>query len=645
MPRAVFLLVVVLCTNGCVRALVNKQFPPVDTTKARIDAIDASRKELAKLTRADVYVNLSPQDLQDYVAKAVDDAVDGLSDLRVRVAAQELIVEGSVDYLFKAVGNNPNLDVRVIGSAQIHATGAIRGPALEWMLLAPDSSRITLKRVIINGKNPGSKTLAALLTPLLKTYLANIAGALGTQTVRLDSPIVHQLDPKELIKGGAVDSVEGEVIEFSTHLSGGAVLLDVAGVHALGALSDTRFGGSARLNPPPAANTGSALQTAFADYTVAFRNVLSRHLVDDPANYWNGTSALIGKPFVAGLLNRALDSPDPINAPKAKAFLKLADSRQEFGGLEIRADSAPALNCQSNAEKVDCNPGYTCELDKSCDPGWPCRDCAWYDVPCHIERGACEADKGRFKTMCEAEKSTHRVACEAQKVIERGVCEAKKAAELAACNANQSWLVAWQGAHFANVYGNAEFANVRGAAAIHKVVFGDDLSSFTVLTTVEAGSDVRVTFDLRPVDAGYFACPLPFGGQVQFNLGVRPQTFNLAATLQATAASSQQLNVAFGIPETKVTFTTSEPPVAALLMQNPHFALSCSPLASVTTALGLGNVILKGKLPDQIIQNSFERAIPARTIEMNVDPVIVTVGQSKVPLTPLWLPRALGFRK
>jgi hypothetical protein len=62
-------------------------------------------------------------------------------------------------------------------------------------------------------------------------------------------------------------------------------------------------------------------------------------------------------------------------------------------------------------------------------------------------------------------------------------------------------------------------------------------------------------------------------------------------------------------------------------------------------ALVPGNVILKGRLPDQIIQNTFERTIPARTIEMNVDPLAVTVGQTPLTLTPLWLPRSFGFRK
>ncbi len=643
--RGVLLLAVVLSANGCVRALVNKQFPPVNTTKAKLNAIETSRQALGALRKADVYVNISVVDLQSIVAPEVERAVKGLSNLKLHLAEQELIAEASFDHLFEDVGGNPNLDVRMIGTATLHVTGAISGQTLQWTLLAPDSSRIKLTRVKVNGKSPGSKVLAALLTAVLKTYLANIAGAIGTQTVQLDSAIVQKLDPKELIKGDAIESVEGDVIEFSAHLNGGAVLLDDAGVHAIGALSDTRFGASAMRQTPAASGGGISIQASFADYTTAFQNVLSQYLVDDPVSYWRGTSALIGKPFVAGLLNTAFDSPDPINAPKAKAFLKMEDFRQEFGGLEIRADQAPALNCQTNAEKVDCNPGYTCELDKSCDPGWPCRSCEWYDVGCHAERIACEADKGRFKAMCEAEKSAHRTACEAQKVIERGACEVKKAAELAACNANQAWLVAWQGAHFANVYRNAEFANVRGSAAVNKLAFTEDLSSFAVMTTIQAQSDVRTTFDLRPVDAGYFACPLPFGGRVSFGLGVRPQTFNLAATLQTTTAAGFALKMQFGIPETNVTFTTSEPPVAALLAQNPHFALACSPLAGVTVALGLGNVILKGRLPEQIIQNTFERTIPARTIEMNVDPLAVKVGQTPVTLTPLWLPRSFGFRR
>jgi hypothetical protein len=37
--------------------------------------------------------------------------------------------------------------------------------------------------------------------------------------------------------------------------------------------------------------------------------------------------------------------------------------------------------------------------------------------------------------------------------------------------------------------------------------------------------------------------------------------------------------------------------------------------------------------------------LPARTIEMNVDPLAVKVGQTPVSLIPLWLPRSFGFRK
>jgi hypothetical protein len=644
--RSLLVLVVVLGANGCVTRLVNRQFPPVDTTKVKLRAIETSREVLGTLPKADVYLNISASDLQAMVAPEVEAAVKGVSDLRLRLADQELIVEASFDHLFEDVGGNPNLDVQMTGTAILHATGSITGPVLQWTLLAPDSSRVRLTRVRVNGQSPGAEALAALLNPVLKAYLANIAGAIGTQTVRLDSPLIHELDPKALIKGSTITSVEGDVIEFSAHLNGGAVLLDADGVHVIGALSDTRFGGATRRHPFAVAKVDApAIQTAFADYETAFRNVLSRHLVDDPASYWHGTSALVGKPFVAGLLNKALDSPDPLNAPKATAFLAVEDVRPEFGGLEIRAEQAPALNCQANAEKVDCNPGYTCELNKSCDPGWPCRSCEWYDVGCHGERLACEADKGRFKTMCEAEKAAHRGACEAQKVIERGACEVKKAAELAACNVNQSWLVSWQGAHFANVYGNAEFANVQARAVIHKATFSDDLSAFALMTTLHAHSDVRVTFDLRPVDAGYFACPLPFGGHVSFGLGVRPQTFNLAATVSGTATAGQGLRMQFGIPETKVTFATSQPPVAALLTQNPHFALACHPLADVSAALGLGNVVLKGRLPDQFIQDSYERTIPARTVEMDVEPLTVTIGQKPVTLTPLWLPRSFGFRK
>jgi hypothetical protein len=619
---------------------VNKEFPPVDTLQKRLEAIESSRKGLSDIKRVDLYLNVTQSDLQDVVVPAIVAAVQGVTDAKITLRPQELIVDATFDRIFEDLGGDPQLDARIVGSARLHTTGFIVGQTLQW---TPWGSRVEISRLEIAGKKPATKTLVALLTAVLNAFLANISGAIGAQTLRLDVPLVATLDPKVLIQGSAVESVEGKPIDFSVHLGDGAVLIDADGLHTLGMLTKERVNPTA--SPKAATPSITEVDQAFDQYLTAFKNALGRALVDDTTAHWSRTSGLVSKPFVAGLLNSGLDSSEDVVEPKAAVAIRAPDFRQEFGGLEIRADQAPNLNCQANAEKVDCNPTGDCNLNKSCDPGWSCPSCGDLDFVCHAQRLGCEIDKGRYKTQCEAEKVTFRTECEARKVIERGACEARKAAELLGCQANQSWLNAWSGAHFANLYGNASFTNVRGVVVIEKVTFNEDLSSMSVALDVGAGSNVVVTFDLRPVDAGHLACPLPFGGQVRFDLNVQPQSFTLPASLSATTPSQTIVTLHFAIPDVEITFKTSAPPGAALITQNPHFLLACYPLAEITTALGLGNVLLKGRLPDPLIQDTFPRTLPGRTIDVVVEQIKITIGARQIALDPAWLSRSIGFQR
>lgn len=86
------------------------------------------------------------------------------------------------------------------------------------------------------------------------------------------------------------------------------------------------------------------------------------------------------------------------------------------------------------------------------------------------------------------------------------------------------------GQHFANLFGNTEFNNVKANLFLDKAVFENDLSSISVNARVKAQSEAVATFDLRPVNAGYFFCPPPFGGQVRFDVSIPIQPLALSAT-------------------------------------------------------------------------------------------------------------------
>jgi hypothetical protein len=99
----------------------------------------------------------------------------------------------------------------------------------------------------------------------------------------------------------------------------------------------------------------------------------------------------------------------------ADPFLLHAEKSVSYEGFdvpesEIHAESAPDLKCSRLVEAIDCNPKESCDLNKSCDPGWACPDCSvrwdfWNSVVDCGARVGCEADKGRFKAQqCTADE-------------------------------------------------------------------------------------------------------------------------------------------------------------------------------------------------------------------------------------------------
>jgi hypothetical protein len=477
---------------------------------------------------------------------------------------------------------------------------------------------------------------------VLNEFLANISQAIGTQTVEIRASILEKVTPGEVIKGVGVEEVNGKDITFSVAFDQGAVLIDEAGVHAVVKLSEgeKKVLYADALNNKAARPTeadASAFETEYAEYRSQYRTLVAGTLADDLDSVWVRSSALLSKAYVAGLVNNAFDDPD------IEARIGLSYQQVQFGGAEIRAEQAPNLNCPANIEKIDCNPTDDCNLNKSCDPGWGCPSCEWYQVDCHARRLGCEADKARYKGQCELEKVTFRTECEARKVIKRAACEVEKAARLKGCEANQAWLVAWQGAHFANLYGNAEFNNIKANLFLDKVAFAEDLSSLSVNTRVRAQSDVVATFDLRPVDAGYFFCQLPFGGQVRFGVVANEQPLLLSASLTSTMLQSGQLELRLESDTQTVKISTSAPPIAAMIEQNPHFVLSCSPLASIVAALGLVDMALNKGVPQNLLKQEFEREIPPQSLVLKIEPVSFTSGKQQITLTPLWLRKAIGF--
>lgn len=649
------------CT-GCLRAAVNKKFPPLDTAKVRLEAINQSRAALAQMPRRDLTMALDATTLQETLPDLIVASVEGVTAARITLKPQELRFTVGFDRWIKIpINPTQDLDVNVVGSAVLAATAFLdsENKAIRiqpWLCVeTANNCEMHISRIQVKGKRPVHKVLVKLIEVALRSFANNINGTIKQQEVRVDTPVFATVEPATFIPADMADNIESVPILFRVVLDNGAILIDESGLHAIAKFENVT-GGSPLREPPNellSARAPSAdVDREFSQYRQEFREVVESDFGSGSLAQWPVTHLFMTKLFAAGTLNYSIAkalSNTPTDPFLLRVHKNVGYERFELEEKEIRADQAPDLNCESAFSVIDCNPTDNCNLNKNCDPGWGCPDCTirwdfWNSITDCGARLGCEADKGRFKNQCEIEKTAFRSECEARKVIARAACEADKAAKKIGCMANQTWLDSWSGALFATIKGNIEINNAGAIVTVQNVSIGPDLQQMQVRTNIAGSSEMVGTFLLTPVDAGRLACQFPVGGQVRFNVTIASQDLILQANLQSANDTQQGVALSFDIPATEFIVRTSEPPVAALLLQNPHFIIACSPLVEAAKLLGLVNVALHRALPDDLIRDTFAFATPHLTATANIPLSEVHVGTRTLPpLQPTWQQKYIGY--
>lgn len=635
-----------LLGTGCVRHLVNSKFPPVDTGALVSQAIVESSAALKAMPRPDALASLSASDIQQQLPELITRVEEGLSDVHITFLHQEVRIDFAFNKQFDPVINGQTIPVRLVGEGTVAATGFVDNATRTlrfrpWICANAATCRFRIGKVELLAAKVSSKLLAAALETVLREFADNINNTIGEQQFAIDQKLAADFDPKPVLPKPPFTAVDGQVVTFSRRIDTGVLLIDPHGLHGLVTL----------VAPPAAAAlaTGAPLPT-FADLERQFRGNVSTNLGPEVDAHWGTTQVVFTKLAFSGVMN---DGFSQASAGGIRPLLHgsgaVSYEKVPFTEMTVRADSAPDLRCHENAAQIDCNPTDDCNLNKSCDPGWPCPDCTirwdfWNSITDCGARVACEADKGRFKAQCEAEKGLFRTECEARKVVKRTACEAEKSARLLGCEANQTWLNDWSDHEFARINGQAEFNDVTASLTVGAVALARDMGEVIAHTRVGASSNVVATFKVDPLNAGHLFCPIGFGGQVRFGLDVVPQDLVLSAKLEKVESTpSGTLKMTMKTASVPLRFTTSQPPIAALLVQNPHVFITCSALAPIATALGLGDVILKQRPPEALMKREFDYTLGEQAFEFEIPLLKVEFGTAPLTLKPVWYPLAVGF--
>lgn len=601
-PVVLALVVLAASFSGCseLTRRINEQFPPVSSADRQSEATDLAAKSLAAIQRADAYAAISDADLGGQLSKVLAASDPRIRSVSLRAGKQEIVADVDFD------GDFPEARAALAGTATVHAAMAVDGTSL---VVKPSASAVRIRQARIADKGSIDAALP-LINAALRRFLDNINGRIAAQKYPLDFSVVQSLKPADFFRNvPGVTGVSGSTIDFALALGPSAVLIDGDGVHVIAQLG-------APATPPAATNApdGSGnLDERHAALARAFRGRVDADLGPLPSGIWSRSAAAVGKQAIAGTINRSLG-----NATLCVSYAA-PPVRQGFNQI-IRTEPAPDLGCERNAR--------SCSQAGDCNPNWNCRDCQPWDVPCHIERGGCEADKVRYRTQCEAEKEGRRLDC-----------ERLKATEIAGCKINQTWLNQFGSMEIGRVEGDVGVNNAVARACFRGLTMTGDLSRVDVATTVAADVPVQANVKFTPYNLANIACLGQWSGSVSAAARVAEEPLNLNATVtpSRTADGRLQLDLA-GAASSSIRGRIEPPPLSALLSQNPSLTVVCAPAVGAAKIAG----VIDPK-NDPFAQNAFEVPLPAQKMPLVVQPVRIATEGISLMLEPAVEAKALVF--
>lgn len=392
----------------------------------------------------------------------------------------------------------------------------------------------------------------------------------------------------------------------------------------------------------PASGTAAAAEVSsnYDDFKAAFLKLRSSSGLNPPDGMAESSHLSVSTRFIGETLNKVAGLPS-LGADIDYAVPPPADFFQP-----IHTPPAPSLNCRQNLRPCDF-PETACLSTKSCEPGWSCPSCKWYQADCHVRKGACEFDKGRYGAQCNLEKGVHNDACRASQSAKKVSCEVVKAGEIAGCETNQGWLDLMGNKHIADVAFSGIRIGAKGSFDLVRLDVAPDLSRIDIRHNTVIALNVSANIRIEPKNFGYAVCASDVNTRFSTAVKVEPRADTLSARIERVQdGKAAVLAVHVAAPPVKAKFPS--PPLFTLMAQNPQLMIVCKPLgdAAVFSQVFLRDADIPG------LSNSLTVDLGEQTMNFRVEPFSspveitasnLTVVSGRVEFLPAWTPAAVVF--
>lgn len=618
------LIMLSLSTLSCSHIVqeINAKWPPKTSCDAQLASVRAATADLANFTApASVYVGINGRDLDEQMRRVLTTIVPEIRDLRITTDQQEIVAAFSFDGKF--------LDGKVgaAGQAIIHGAMHVENTHL---VIDPTFEQIKLTHVSYKKHDfPDESVLINLLNTALTTFINNINGALPLQKVQLSTQFIQDFDPKLLLKDQPnVETVYGKPIRLDIVLGHSSVFVDTDGVHVLAELIN-RLPGSTFITPTPSATTMSTCDPAtFAAEYAHFRDqfVAKSATLGTPADLgWQQTGVAVSKSFLASAVNdygTATCTSGNGNCTEFGLTYVVPKTYAHFKET-ITTDPAPDLKCGQNYPQFQPAPCNTSPCGFRDCPG----SCGFLDAGCYAWKPVCETLKASEHLACETAEAARKAACEAGNVVQKGIYEAAKSANIAACNLNQGWLNDFANQNIGDIQGTLALDNSRVDFSLGRLALTPDFGTISIDSSLAARSDVLADIFFIPKDLGNILCQAAWNARVTTTVSGVKVTPTLNASITPTTDVDGGLVLTAHPDKQEFDLKLAQPPVLALLSQNPQVIVACVP----AVVLGLSAQLVAsvervfGKHPTDFLTDTFRFGVDHLSIPIKLPPYGIDV--------------------
>lgn len=647
------MMALLLADCSAVARKVNETWPPKTSCDKQLAAIKGAETDLAALGSPNAYIGINSSDLNEQVSAALARELSQVKSAHFSTRDQEARLDLYLDGEFDVAGKR----VLLVGRFEVFAT---LHTELNHLILDPYFGQIKLRRVRYERADfPDQSLLVQAINAALKLFLNNINGALREQKILLAFRIIETLDPAALLRSADnVENVFGKPLKIDVQLARSAVLVDPSGIHGLAVLENAPMSAvnSVRSTPTPLEATEACDPAEFKRRYEAFRQSFGGAAFSlGTANElrWRSTSFSASKKLLADILNGVGQADcDMLGNGNCSLFGITYSVGKQYAHisppLELKTESAPDLKCSQpqlppfqwqNCAGLCCNcPGRGC-------PG----SCDWWDAGCHAWKPTCEAIKAVEIGACLAGQNASKAACDLRNNLEKAAWDAANFAKQQACRANQEWLNAWQNTPIGDLAGTVALDRLSASLTLHKFKVSDQLETLTVNADIGGSGDVLADLQFLPKDIGHVLCQAAWNARVQTHTSAAVTSSTLSATLKPNRMEDGSLLMEADLGGFDYEIGFPEPPLASLLMQNPHVVIACTPAVILGLSGELISRVLEAfKVANRlgILDQSFKRRFDGLSFPIRLTPLDVSIPGTGVPglkLVPTWGNRLVTY--